>query len=177
MLGRRAFSIVSPDSIRAVRGQNRVAQPAEWGGIFNSELVVAVRIEERPPRRGQTSPDSVMLRINAYDLTAQPRYQARSLPASGQFTVHEELLSSLEATLLQTVGALEEMSRAPRRTAADTVGAMTSITMPDGRVIRVPSTFQNGVFDLRGRGPRNPSGAASSTPPTTPTTPKKPPLV
>jgi hypothetical protein len=181
MLAKRAFIIVSPDSVRTVRGTTRSAQPGEWGAMFNSELVLAVRIEERPPRRGQTGPDSVQIRINAYDLTAQPRYYSRSLPVGSQWSVHEEILSSLEATLLQTIGALEEMSRAPRRSAADTIrGATTAITMPDGRVITVPAaTFPSGAFEMmrveqRGRGAREGIPPAQATPPTQP---KKPPPV
>jgi hypothetical protein len=175
MLSRRAFTIVSPDSIRTVRGDSRMAQPAEWGSMFSSDLVVAIRIEERPPRRGMTGPDSVRLRIAAYDLTAQPRYFSRSLPQTSDWVVHEELLSNLEGTLLQTVGALEEMSRAPRRTAADSIrGPSTTITLPDGRQITVPvaTPLPNMAFEFRGRG-RDGGAPATATPPTTP---KKPPV-
>jgi serine/threonine-protein kinase len=175
MLAKRAFTIVSPDSIRAVRGDSRTAEPAAWGNMFSSELVVSIRIEERPPRRGMTGPDSVRLRIAAYDLTAQPRYFARSLPQTSDWVVHEELLSNLEGTLLQTVGALEEMSRAPRRSAADTIrGATTTITLPDGRQISMPVGVQvpNIGMEFRGRG-RDGSAPATATPPATP---KKPPV-
>src|SRR4051812_14635600 len=128
MLSKRAFIIVSPDSVRAARANGRTAQPAEWAAQFASELVIAIRIEERQPRRGMSGPDSAMLRINLYDITANPRYQQRSVPTSAQWSVHEEVLSSLEPTLLQAVASLEEMSRAPRRTAADSLrGAMTTI--------------------------------------------------
>jgi serine/threonine-protein kinase len=174
MLARRAFIIVSPDSIRAARAQTRMAQPSEWGRLFSSDLIVAVRLEERPPRRGQSGPDSAMLRINAYDLTAQPRYQARSIPAAPHWSVHEEVLSSLEATLLQAIGALEEMSRAPRRSASDTVasGTSTIITLPDGRQVTVPSVqFPANAFDILGRGQRGSTSAA-----TPPAPPKKPPV-
>jgi hypothetical protein len=168
MLSKRAYTIVSPDSIRAVRGQSRTAQPSEWGSMFSSDLVVAIRIDERPPRRGQSGPDSVQLRINAYDLTAQPRYYARSLPANSQWSAHEEILSSLDATLLQTIGALEEMTRAPRRTAADSArGVTTSVTMPDGRAINIPATpFPGGAFEIR-RG-QNPNPATAGQPPRKP---------
>jgi hypothetical protein len=184
MLAKRAFIIVSPDSIRAIRGQSRTAQPAEWGSMFNSELLVAIRIDERPPRRGQTGPDSVMLRINAYDLTASPRYYSRSIPPGSQWSVHEELLSSLDATLLQTIGALEEMTRAPRRSASDSSrGPTTTVTLPDGRSITVPSVgFPPGAFteiqrmnEGRGRAARD-SAAAAAKSPTQPTAPKKPPV-
>jgi serine/threonine-protein kinase len=169
MLSRRAYTVVSPDSIRAVRGTTRTAQPSEWGSMFSSDLVVAIRIDERPPRRGQSGPDSVQLRVNAYDLTAQPRYFSRSLPPSSQWVVHEEILSSLDATLLQTIGALEEMTRAPRRTAADSVGASTSVSLPDGRVITIPATpFGPGAFEMR-RG-QNPNPATQAQ------APKKPPV-
>lgn len=157
MLAKRAFTIVSPDSIRAIRGASRTAQPQEWGSIFASELVVAIRIDERPPRRGQTGSDSVQLRINAYDLTAQPRYYSRSLPAGSQWGVREEILASLEATLLQAVGALEEMTRAPRRAPGDPVlGGATSITLPDGRVIQMPGMPANAFETKVGSPPRKP---------------------
>jgi hypothetical protein len=83
---------------------------------LSSELLVSIRVDERPPRRGTTGPDSVMLRITAYDLTARSQYRQRTLPAGAPWSVREEILAPLEALLLQTVGALEEMSRAPRRT-------------------------------------------------------------
>jgi hypothetical protein len=175
MLSKRAFAIVSPDSVRAARAGGLMQSPNAWAEQFGSELLVAIRIEERTPRRGQTGPDSVRLRINAYDITAQPRYYSRSLPTNTEFTVHGEMLSSLEATLLQTVGALEEMSRAPRRAPGDTSrGAMTTITLPDGRTVTVPiGTFPANAFEMLGRG-RTPNPAAQSTPPTQP---KKPPPV
>jgi eukaryotic-like serine/threonine-protein kinase len=175
MLSKRAFSIVSPDSVRAARAGGLTQSPNAWAEQFGSELLVAIRIEERTPRRGQTGPDSVRLRINAYDITAQPRYYSRSLPTNTEFTVHEEILSSLEATLLQTVGALEEMSRAPRRVPGDTIrGATTTITLPDGRTLTVPiGTIPANAFEMFGRG-RTPNPAAQSTPPTQP---KKPPPV
>ena len=175
MLSKRAFAIVSPDSVRAARAGGLTQSPNAWAEQFGSELLVAIRIEERTPRRGQTGPDSVRLRINAYDITAQPRYYSRSLPTNTEFTVHEEILSSLEATLLQTVGALEEMSRAPRRVPGDTIrGATTTITLPDGRTVNVPTgAFPANAFEMLGRG-RNPNPSAQSTPPTQP---KKPPPV
>jgi serine/threonine-protein kinase len=173
MLARRAFIVVNPDSVRAVRGSNRTAQPSEWGNIFSSDLIVAIRLDERPLRRGQAGADSAQLRINAYDLTAQPRFYSRSAPAGGQWSVHEEVLSSLEATLLQAIGALEEMSRSPRRAPGDTVRAgATTITMPDGRVINVPGTFPTGVFDMRSRGAREVPAVQAVTP----VQPKKPPV-
>ena len=163
MLSRRAFTIVSPDSIRAVRASGRMAQPSEWGSMFASDMVVSIRIDERPPRRGSTGPDSVLLRIATYDLTAQQRFYTRSLPQGAQFGLREEILASLEATLLQTVGALEEMSRAPRRAAGDPEPGATSITLPDGRVIQVPT----GAF---------PGAIGTQVRPMTPTQPKKPPV-
>ena len=175
MLAKRAFIIVSPDSIRAARANNRMATPAEWTSEFNSELLVSIRIEERPPRRGQAGPDSVMLRINTYDMTAAQRYNQRSLPTTAQWTVHEEVLSSLEATLLQTVAALEEMSRAPRRTPGDTIrGPTTTIMLPDGRQVTVPAmTFPGAAFEMINRGSRRGDSASRATaaPP-----PKKPPV-
>lgn len=180
MLSKRAFAIVSPDSVRAARANGRTAEPAVWAKEFGSEMLVSIRIDERPPRRGQTGPDSVMLRISAYDITAQPRYYSRSLPQSTQWTVHEEILSSLEATLLQTVGALEEMSRSPRRAAGDTIrGPSTTITMPDGRQITIPATmnFPTNAFEMIGRGPRDQLRRGdSASPPKAATPPKKPPV-
>jgi serine/threonine-protein kinase len=175
MLGKRAFAIVSPDSIRAARAQGRTAEPSVWASEFGSELVVAIRIEERPPRRGQTGPDSVRLRISAYDVTANQRYYSRTLPTNAEYTVHEEILSSLEPTLLQTVGALEEMSRAPRRPAGDTIrGPTATVTLPDGRTITVPAmTFPTNAFEMIGRGPRR---ADSTTAPKSATPPRKPPV-
>jgi serine/threonine-protein kinase len=175
MLARRAFIVVSPDSVRAARAGGRTQSANDWAAQFGSELLVSIRIEERSPRRGQTGPDSVMLRITAYDITAQPRFYARTLPQAAQWTVHEELLSSLEATLLQTIGALEEMSRSPRRAPGDSIrGATTSITLPDGRQITVPMvTVPANAFDMLGRLPRR---GDSSSAPTTPIPPKKPPV-
>jgi hypothetical protein len=146
-----------------------------WASEFGSELVVAIRIEERPPRRGQTGPDSVRLRISAYDVTANQRYYSRTLPTNAEYTVHEEILSSLEPTLLQTVGALEEMSRAPRRPAGDTIrGPTATVTLPDGRTITVPAmTFPTNAFEMIGRGPRR---ADSTTAPKSATPPRKPPV-
>jgi hypothetical protein len=175
MLARRAFTIVSPDSVRAARAQGRTAEASVWASEFGSEMVVAIRIEERPPRRGQTGPDSVRLRITAYDMTASPRYYTRSLPTNAEYTLHEEILSSLEATLLQTVGALEEMSRAPRRAAGDSIrGPTTTVTLPDGRSFTVPAMpFPTGAFEMIGRGPRR---GDSATQPKSATPPKKPPV-
>jgi hypothetical protein len=160
--------------VRAARAGGRTQSPADWAAQFGSELLVAIRIEERPPRRGQTGPDSVMLRINAYDITAQQRYGTRTLPQTTQWTVHEEILSSLEATLLQTVGALEEMSRAPRRAAGDTIrGPNTTITLPDGRTMTVPiGTFPANAFEMLGRGTRRVDSVTKVVIP-----PKKPPPV
>ncbi|MEO5567994.1 MAG: serine/threonine-protein kinase [Gemmatimonadaceae bacterium] len=152
MLSKRAYLVVSPDSVRVLRQQ--ITDVPGLAGALSSELLVSVRIEERPPRRGMTGPDSVMLRIIAFDLTAQPRYSQRSMPSTTEWVVHEEILGSLEATLLQTVGALEEMTRAPRRGPNDPpfgAGA-TTMTMPDGRVIQIPAV----PFDARGRGERAP---------------------
>jgi serine/threonine-protein kinase len=175
MLARRAFTIVSPDSVRAARAQGRTAEASVWASEFGSEMVVAIRIEERPPRRGQTGPDSVRLRITAYDMTASPRYYTRSLPTNAEYTLHEEILSSLEATLLQTVGALEEMSRAPRRAAGDSIrGPTTTVTLPDGRSFTVPAMpFPTGAFEMIGRGSRR---GDSATQPKSATPPKKPPV-
>ena len=178
MLNRRAYSIVNPDSVRNARANIRNSDPSIWGPAFNSDLVVNIRIDERPPRRGQTGPDSVMLRVTAYDLTAQPRYFSRSLPTNVQWTVHEEILSSLEATLLQAIGALEEMSRAPRRSPADSIVGTTStqIILPDGRVMVMPvgpGGFPTGATFLdRGRGQRGPDSTRVKTVPP----PKKPPV-
>jgi serine/threonine-protein kinase len=167
MLAKRAFTIVSPDSVRAARAAGRTATPQEWTSQFASELLVSIRIEERPPRRGQTGPDSVQLRINAFDMTAQPRFYNRSLPQTTMWVVREEILGNLEATLLQTVGALEEMSRAPRRSPNDpAIGAATTFTMPDGRVIHLP-VGAGTTIDMFGR---------KGNPPQPATPPKKPPV-
>lgn len=161
MLSKRAFSIVSPDSVRAARANGRTASPQEWATQFNSELLISIRLEERPARRGRGGAggvDSVMLRINAYDMTARSQFSQRSLPATSQWGPHEEVLASLEATLLQTVGALEEMSRAPRRSPNDPeTGAVPSMTLPDGRVIHFPAVTGVGTqVDIRTPPPKKP---------------------
>jgi hypothetical protein len=137
MLSKRAYIVVSPDSVRALRVMPQYSGVNELAGVLASDLLVSIRIEEKPPRRGMTGPDSVMLRITAYDLTAQSRYATRNMPASTQFTVHEEILASLEALLLQTVGSLEEMTRAPRKTAGDANPATQLIQLPGGRAIEI----------------------------------------
>ena len=178
MLSKRAFTIVSPDSIRAARAGGRTASASEWAAMFGSELLVAIRIDERPARRGQPGVDSAMLRINLYDVAAQQRYSTRSVPSSTQWFVHEEVLSSLEPTLLQTVATLEEMSRAPRRSASDTIrGATTTITLPDGRQINVPGVqIPANAFDMFGRGPQRGRDSTGARQAITPTQPKKPPV-
>ena len=107
MLSKRAYTVVSPDSVRLLRVQPQYQGVKQLADALSSDLLVSIRIDERPPRRGSTDPaDSVMLRITAYDLTAKGQYSQRSLPAGGaQWTVHEEVLAPLEALLLQTVGA------------------------------------------------------------------------
>ncbi|HET9425885.1 MAG TPA: serine/threonine-protein kinase [Gemmatimonadaceae bacterium] len=156
MLAKRAFIIVSPDSVRALRVQVRDVNGL--ASALSSDLLVSIQIQERPPRRGAAGIDSVQLRVNAYDLTAQPRYYSRSLPASSLWGPREEILGSLEATLLQTIGALEEMTRAPRRTPGDPLPGTTSqqtITLPDGRVIHVPGV-PRGSFEVRTTPPKKP---------------------
>jgi hypothetical protein len=132
----------------------------ELAGSLTSDLIVVIRIEERSPRRGQTGPDSAMLRITAYDLTARPQYAQRSVPSSAQWGLREEILGSLEATLLQAVGALEEMSRAPRRLPTDPQfgpAGTTTMTLPDGRVIQFPAVpLSRGGVEVRTNPPRKP---------------------
>jgi hypothetical protein len=100
--------------------------------------------------------------------------------------VREELLSSLDATLLQTIGALEEMSRAPRQSPDSNSGPVTTVTLPDGRSITVPTVgFPPGAFTEikrieglsggRGRAARD-SMATAAAAAKTPTAPKKPPV-
>jgi hypothetical protein len=113
MLGKRAYIVVNPDSVRAVRLQFKTVN--ELANALSSDLLISIRINERPPRRGTADSDSVMLQVAAYDLTAQPQYSQRTLPVAPRWSVHEEILGPLEAILLQTVGAVDEMSRAPRR--------------------------------------------------------------
>jgi hypothetical protein len=117
MLAKRPYIVVSPDSVRLLRPQF----PTVTGlaGALASDLLVSIRIIERPRRTGTTDQDSVMLQITAYDLTAKPQYGQRTLPVAPNWSLREQVLGPLEALLLQTVGALDEMSRAPRRTASD----------------------------------------------------------
>ena len=109
------------------------------------------------------------------DAQAYARWASKALPTSAQWTVHEEILSSLEATLLQTVAALEEMSRSPRRTAADTIrGPTTTIVLPDGRQMTVPTAgFPTNAFEMLNRGPRRGDSVTQAKPPLQP---KKPPV-
>jgi serine/threonine-protein kinase len=178
MLAKRSYIIVNPDSVRTQRLTYNTVP--ELAANLSSELLVSIKIDERPPRRGQAGPDSVLLRITAYDLTARSQYSQRTLPAALSWTVHEEILGNLEAILLQTVGALEEMSRAPRRTSNDPNSATgASVTMPDGRVIRIPMTIplDRGAFQIPGQGTdRVRSPIVQPTSPATSTAPKKPPV-
>jgi hypothetical protein len=113
MLAKRSYLIVNPDSVRALRQQFNTVP--ELANALSSELLISIRINERPPRRGTTGPDSVMMQISAYDLTARSPYNQRTVPLVPAWTAHEEILGGLESLLLQTVGAVDEMSRAPRK--------------------------------------------------------------
>ena len=126
MLGKRAYVVVNPDSVRALRPQFTTFN--DLANALSSDLVIWIRIIERSPRRGTTDPDSVMLQVSAYDLTAQQQYSQRTLPVAPRWSVHEEILAPLEGILLQTVGALDEMSRAPRKVAGT----------PETQVIPIP---------------------------------------
>jgi serine/threonine-protein kinase len=158
MLAKRAYIVVSPDSVRSLRLQYT---GNELANALSSDLLVSIRIDERLPRRGTTSPDSVMLRIAAYDLTAKLQYSQRTLPGNAQWSVHEEILAPLEAVLLQTVGALDEMSRSPRKVAGDPETFVIP-NFPNRRVFQVP-------------GARSGVEIKTSVPPTS-VPPKKPPL-
>jgi Protein kinase domain len=125
MLGKRPYVVVNPDSVRATRLQFNTVN--ELAGALSSDLLIEIRINERPPRRGTTDPDLVMLQITAYDLTAKPQYSLRSLPVAPTWSVREQILGPLEALLLQTVGAVDEMSRAPRRVAGAPGTAETQV--------------------------------------------------
>jgi serine/threonine-protein kinase len=158
MLARRSYAVVNRDSVQLMRQSYGTVN--ELAGSLTSDLIVVIRIEERSPRRGQAGPDSAMLRITAYDLTARPQYAQRSVPSSSQWGLREEILGSLEATLLQTVGALEEMSRAPRRLPTDPQfgpAGTTTMTLPDGRVIQFPAMpLSRGGVEVRTNPPRKP---------------------
>jgi hypothetical protein len=135
MLAKRSYIVVSPDSVRALRLQ--YPGPTELAKALSSDLLVAIRIDERSPRRGVTGSDSVMLRISLFDLTAKPQYSQRTLPNGSQWSVHEEILAPLEALLLQTVGALEEMTHAPRRAPGDPETFVIP-NFPDARIFGMP---------------------------------------
>ena len=126
MLAKRPYVVVNPDSVRGMRVQFNTVN--ELANSLSSDLLISIRINERPARRGTTESDSVMLQISAYDLTAKPQYSQRTLPVAPAWTAREEILAPLEAILLQTVGAVDEMSRAPRKTAG----------MPDSQVMTIP---------------------------------------
>ena len=115
MLSKRPYVVVNPDSVRAMRLQFNTGN--ELASALSSDLLILIRIYERPPRRGTTDPDSVTLQVAAYDLTAKAQYRQRTLPAAPLWTARQAILAPLEAILLQTVGALDEMSRAPRSVA------------------------------------------------------------
>jgi hypothetical protein len=117
MLAKRSYIVVSPDSVRALRTQ--YPGLSELAAALSSDMLVSVRISERSPRRGATEGDSVMLQITSYDLGAKPQYGQRTLPVAPAWSAREELLGPLESLLLQTIGTLDEMSRAPRRAPGD----------------------------------------------------------
>jgi hypothetical protein len=101
-----------------------------------------------------------MLAIAAYDLTARPGYNQRNFPVGAVWTPREEILFNLEALLLQTVGAIDEMSRAPRKTPGDD---------PQARVFRVPNA-PGSTIELRGIPgvtipPKKPPGDSTKRPP------------
>lgn len=127
MLGKRAYTVVNPDSVRALRPQYTTLN--ELAGALSSDLLIAIRISEFQ-RRGSTGADSVMLQISAYDLTARAPYNRRDLPMGASWSVREEILAPLEALLLQTVGAVDEMSRAPRRAPGTTEAPMMMPAFP-----------------------------------------------
>jgi serine/threonine-protein kinase len=130
MLAKRAYVIVSPDSVRALRTQFNGVN--DLANALSSELLVNIRINERPGRRGTTDPDSVMLQIYAYDLTARSGYTQRVFPLGSAWTAREAILANLEGLLLQTVGAVDEMSRAPRKAPGETQDTRV-FTFPGGR--------------------------------------------
>jgi hypothetical protein len=138
MLARRAYIVVNSDSVRLLRVQPEYRTPAVLASALNSELLVSIRIFDKPVPRGSNAPDSAMLSISAYDLTAKSGYNQRSFPLGPAWVAREEILSNLESTLLQTVGAIDEMSRAPRKTADDAT---------DTKVFRFPG--RAGAIDIR----------------------------
>jgi hypothetical protein len=124
MLAKRSYVVVNPDSVRMKRdelvsrvGRGSFTGASELAGALSSDLVVSIRIDERSFQRGSTAPDSAMLTISASDLTAKAPYNRRMIPGVPAWSARDEILGSLDALLLQTVGALDEMSRAPRKTA------------------------------------------------------------
>lgn len=149
MLGKRSYVVVNPDSVRALRLQFNSVN--ELANALSSDLLISIRINERPPRRGTTDPDSVMLQISAYDITARSQFSQRTLPMAPTWSVREEILGPLEALLLQTVGAVDEMSRAPRKVAGAPEPAET-------QMIPIPSGMYpgRGRMEIRTMPPRKP---------------------
>jgi len=157
MLAKRGYIIVSPDSVRQLRAQMQRASTPDLATALSSELIVSIRIFDKPVPRGSTAPDSAMLQIAAYDLTARGGYNQRVFPVGAVWTARDEVLSSLDAILLQTVGAIDEMSRAPRKSPGD--DAQTKVFRGPGQMI-----------ELRGLPgvtipPRKPPGDSTKKPP------------
>jgi hypothetical protein len=104
---RPGFAIVNPDSVRAELVRSRNVN--EVTKSLNSDVVVSIKLLALPN-------DSAVMILTEWDLTAQPAYRRRL--QVGKPGPKNEVLSNLDAMLLGTVSNLDEMSRAPRRSAA-----------------------------------------------------------
>lgn len=101
----RQYTVVDQDSVRTLLAQSRDVN--QLSKALNADLLVSVRL--------LALRDSAQLMLQIYDLTAVNQFRQRV--ASGRPVAKSEVLAGLDALLLSTVTYLDEMTRAPRRTA------------------------------------------------------------
>lgn len=100
----RQFSVVDMDSARTVLARTRDLN--EITKALSSEMLVVIRLQPLPR-------DSAMLMIQSYDIGAVSSFRTRTV--GGRSVPKNEVLTSLDQSLLSTLTNLDEMSRAPRR--------------------------------------------------------------
>jgi eukaryotic-like serine/threonine-protein kinase len=102
----RQFFPVNQDSVRGMLA--RTHDLGEAARTLNSDILVSIRLTTMRA-------DSAMLMLQVYDLTAVNAFRTRM--ATGRVVPRNQVLAGLDALLLSTVTYLDEMSRAPRRSA------------------------------------------------------------
>ena len=108
----RQYAVVDQNAVRTALAQSRIID--SLSRALDAELLVSISLTALPG-------DSALLLVNAYDVGADRRYNHRA--ASGRPVPRSQVLVDLDALLLATLANLEEMSRAPRKGAAEPIGA------------------------------------------------------